>query len=549
MLPSSNQKSFDLGKKNIKIILPPNKNPNNATKIKNNVFLLTKKLKINTHRSHFSMDNTYINYSEQLTTDKETARKKYNLLEKKQKNNYNAEENNEKISSKVLNNFKDILTQNKKKDNQTQKDYPIINYKKLSGNILYKKKKYTNSSKISESTDISFGRNSSCIMTNNLNQNNHNSIVINKTKQLNKKNINRTTIINNTKNNVFINNKKNKSKSIDFPNNTSISKVYKTIIEIRARYSRKNLPKKNQNNKLSKKFCDIIKNIFEKRYKNFILIFFDTLKKFQNLHNSKINEGEISNIKNINTSFMSMNTSISSIITNNTEKLRDKIIYNNKKRLRNQSFQKQNLTTVLNEIKHSKSDYHIIKPHRKNKKNSGNENKFKSLKKIKKKNIKNMIEKDKNTIFLKEKKNNKVNIPLLMQTYSKYRNSKFKIETKLLFIKQNTINTKDNKLTIDIKYISVKSVISKTKSDFKKYKICNKISIFYYNDKDVQLTDRNLCRPTFEDYLSVIKEESEIFNGTSGFKRSLLKNQNSNIITKVNKDIDVECSKFNKTNN
>ena len=210
MLPSSNQKSFDLGKKNIKIILPPNKNPNNATKIKNNVFLLTKKLKINTHRSHFSMDNTYINYSEQLTTDKETARKKYNLLEKKPKNNYNAEENKEKISSKILNNFKDILTQNKKKDNQTQKDYPIINYKKLSGNILYKKKKYTNSSKISESTDISFGRNSSCIMTNNLNQNNHNSIVINKTKQLNKNNINRTTIINNTKNNVFINNKKNK---------------------------------------------------------------------------------------------------------------------------------------------------------------------------------------------------------------------------------------------------------------------------------------------------------------------------------------------------
>ena len=67
------------------------------------------------------MDNTYINYSEQLTTDKETARKKYNLLEKKPKNNYNAEENNEKISSKVLNNFKDILTQNKKRDNQTQK--------------------------------------------------------------------------------------------------------------------------------------------------------------------------------------------------------------------------------------------------------------------------------------------------------------------------------------------------------------------------------------------------------------------------------------------
>ena len=136
-----------------------------------------------------------------------------------------------------------------------------------------------------------------------------------------------------------------------------------------------------------------------------------------------------------------------------------------------------------------------------------------------------MLANDKNTIFLKEKKNNKVNIPLLMQTYSKYRNSKFKIETKLLFIKQNTINTKDNKLTIDIKYISVKSVISKTKNDFKKYKICNKISIFYYNDKDVQLTDRNLCRPTFEDYLSVIKEESEIFNGTSGFKRSLLKNK------------------------
>ena len=277
MLPSSSQKSFDLGKKNSPIILPPNKNPNNATKMKNNVLLLTKKLKINTHRSHFSMDNININYGEQLATDKETARKKYNLLEKKPKNNYNAEENNDKISSKTLNNFKDISNQTKKRGNQKQKDYPIINYKKLAGNILYKKKKYTNSSKISENNDISFGKNTSYIMTNNLNLNRNNSIVINKTKQLNKKNINRSKIINNTNNNVFNNNKKNKSRSIDYPNNKSISKVYKTIIEIRARYSRKNINilKKSQNNKLSKKFFDVIKNIFEKNYKNFMINFYD----------------------------------------------------------------------------------------------------------------------------------------------------------------------------------------------------------------------------------------------------------------------------------
>ena len=554
MLPPSTQQNSLL--KNIhQTTLSPNKIPNNTLKIKNSVFLLTKKLKINTHRSYFSMDNSYINFDEQTIADKETIREKYTPLEKESKNNYNTEENNEKFFAKTLSNFKDIFNRAKKRDNELQKTTSIINYKKYSGNILYKKKKYTylkksiNTPKIIEDTDINFRKTTSYFMTNKLNPDNYN-IIINKEKFLTKKNINSIKNKNNKNNNNSIaNNIKNKSQIIDFSNNTT-SSVYKTIMVIRDRNSKKNLLKKNQNNKLAiKKFCDIIKNIFAKNYKNSAIIFFEIFKDFKCQYNSKMTDGENSNIRNISTPFISMNTSLSSIKTNNTERLRDKIIYNNKKKLTNQSFQKQNFNTVLKEMKHSESNQHIIRVNRLNKNFSGNENKLKSLKKMKKKNITNILDKDKNNTFLETERNKKLNIPSLIQNYSKNQNSKLKKETNLLFIKQNTINTKDNKLIIDVKFVAVKSVISKMKSDFKKYEICNKISIFYYKDKVIQLTDRNLCTSIIDDYLSVIKEESEVLNGTSGYKKSMFNNKSSNIIIKVGKDIDIECSPFNKKNN
>ena len=154
----------------------------------------------------------------------------------------------------------------------------------------------------------------------------------------------------------------------------------------------------------------------------------------------KMTEGENSNIRNISTPFISMNTSLSSIKTNNTERLRDKIIYNNKKKLTNQSFQKQNFNTVLKEMKHSESNQHIIRVNRLNKNFSGNENKLKSLKKMKKKNITNILDKDKNNTFLETERNKKLNIPSLIQNYSKNQNSKIKKFNKNNFSK-NTINS------------------------------------------------------------------------------------------------------------